>query len=91
MFQISRRLFRRLLIPLNGFKRSKKVINSGGIRSYSASHAGNTGSNPVGITTNNFKDLEEILYPFLLGKKLIPNHLPNKEENNGIKKNIRPY
>ena len=38
-FWIPRRLFRRLLIPLNGFWRSKKVIKSGGIRSHSASKA----------------------------------------------------
>ena len=28
----------------------KKVIKSGGIRYFSASHAGNAGSNPAGIT-----------------------------------------
>jgi len=48
-----RRLFRRLLNPLNGFRRPKNVIKSGEMRSGTASHVGNTGSGPVGTTTQN--------------------------------------
>jgi len=56
------RLSKRHLIPLNGFERSKKVIKSGRIRSYSASHAGNAGSNPAGITSKKKRLSIEALF-----------------------------
>ena len=49
----NRRLFRRLLIPPDGFWWSKKVIKSGRIRFKSLFHAGSRGSNPLGDATES--------------------------------------
>ena len=46
----ARRLFRRLLLVQKGYICIESSVKSGRILSYSASHAGNAGSNPAGIT-----------------------------------------
>jgi hypothetical protein len=40
-------------------------MKSGGMRSGTAFHVGNTGSNPVGDATNNINGLGEILSHFI--------------------------
>jgi hypothetical protein len=54
-------LFRRLLVPKNGFKRLQNDVKSGGIRSFSAFHAGNRGSNPRGDAINIIRQLDNNL------------------------------
>jgi len=41
------------------------------------SHAGDTGSSPVGTTTNKFKDLRHFLSPFFMPYFSRPQHYPH--------------